>query len=172
MRITLNKICTVEGSRRVEKREMIRSTLEECSIVDWHGKIETRRRSEKQERKGVEEKEKEEDEEEEKKKQKKKKRRVKKQGKEWEKEREGGRPSGGERTIMWSQEDALFLFTRLTKLVYTETGTGRWERSLRTSTADLIGFIKELPSSSPSLLLSLFLSFFRFYFFSFPASID
>jgi len=33
-------------------RETIRSTLGECSIADWHGEIETRRRSKKRERKG------------------------------------------------------------------------------------------------------------------------
>lgn len=101
-------------------RETIRSTLEECSIVDWHGEIETRRRSKKRERKG-------------KRRKKTRKTREKKEKKE---QKKRGEEEAGEKKVEGPWEvnvrlcdhwrmHTLLLFTRLTKLVYTETGTGR-----------------------------------------------
>lgn len=126
-------------------RETIRSTLEECSIVDWHGEIETRRRSKKRERKGKRRKKTRETKE--------KKKKQKKRGEEeaGEKKKVEGPWEVNVRLCDHWRMHTLLLFTRLTKLVYTETGTGGragegggWKPPARTSTADLIGFIREL----------------------------
>lgn len=79
-------------------------------------------------------------------KEKKKKKRQKKRGEEeaGEKKVEGPWEVNVRLCDHWRMH-TLLLFTRLTKLVYTETGTGRRAREkkppARTSTADLIGFI-------------------------------